>query len=75
MRLWLDCFGGYRRFAMTSLLANFAPPAWLLPIPSSDDPSPAKRPLNSRLNNDKLERVFGVRLPDWRLALRFCMAG
>jgi dTDP-4-dehydrorhamnose reductase len=44
-------------------------------IPSSDDPSPAKRPLNSRLNNDKLERVFGVRLPDWRLALRFCMAG
>jgi dTDP-4-dehydrorhamnose reductase len=47
----------------------------LLPIPSSDYPTPARRPLNSRLNNDKLERVFGVRLPDWRLALRFCMAG
>lgn len=47
----------------------------LLPIPSSDYPTPAKRPLNSRLNNDKLERVFGVRLPDWRLALRLCMAG
>jgi dTDP-4-dehydrorhamnose reductase len=45
----------------------------LLPIPSSDYPTPAKRPLNSRLNNDKLERVFGVRLPDWRLALRLCM--
>jgi dTDP-4-dehydrorhamnose reductase len=45
----------------------------LLPIPSSDYPTPARRPLNSRLNNDKLERVFGVRLPDWREALRLCM--
>lgn len=50
-------------------------PARLLPIPSSDYPTPAKRPLNSRLNNDKLERVFGVRLPDWQQALRLCMAG
>jgi dTDP-4-dehydrorhamnose reductase len=48
-------------------------PARLLPIPSSDYPTPARRPLNSRLNNDKLERVFGVRLPDWREALRLCM--
>lgn len=48
-------------------------PARLLPIPSSDYPTPAKRPLNSRLDNDKLARVFGVRLPDWREALRLCM--
>jgi len=48
-------------------------PARLLPIPSSDYPTPAKRPLNSRLNNDKLERVFGIRLPDWREALRLCI--
>ncbi|MDP2787353.1 MAG: dTDP-4-dehydrorhamnose reductase [Pseudomonadota bacterium] len=48
-------------------------PSRLLPIPSSDYPTPARRPLNSRLNNDKLERVFGVRLPDWREALRLCM--
>lgn len=47
--------------------------AMLLPIPSSDYPTPAKRPLNSRLDNDKLERVFGVRLPDWRVALELCM--
>jgi dTDP-4-dehydrorhamnose reductase len=47
--------------------------ARLLAIPSSDYPLPAKRPLNSRLNNDKLARVFGVRLPDWREALRLCM--
>ncbi len=48
-------------------------PARLHPIPSGDYPTPAKRPLNSRLNNDKLERVFGVRLPDWRQALSLCM--
>ena len=47
--------------------------AGLLPIPSGDYPTPAKRPLNSRLNNDKLERVFGVRLPDWWQALSLCM--
>lgn len=47
--------------------------ARLLPIPSSDYPTPAKRPLNSRLDNEKLERVFGIRLPDWRDALKLCM--
>jgi dTDP-4-dehydrorhamnose reductase len=47
--------------------------ARLLPIPSSDYPTPARRPLNSRLNNDKLARVFGVRLPEWRLSLALCM--
>ncbi|MFH1817381.1 MAG: dTDP-4-dehydrorhamnose reductase [Pseudomonadota bacterium] len=45
----------------------------LLPIPSSDYPTPAKRPLNSRLNNDKLERTFGLRLQDWRAALALCL--
>lgn len=48
--------------------------AKLLPIPSVDYPTPAKRPLNSRLDNTRLARVFGVRLPDWREALRLCMA-
>lgn len=48
-------------------------PARLLAIPSSDYPTPATRPLNSRLNNDKLARVFGIRLPDWDKALNLCM--
>ena len=47
--------------------------ASLLPIPSSEYPTPARRPLNSRLDNEKLARVFGIRLPDWREALRLCM--
>jgi dTDP-4-dehydrorhamnose reductase len=48
-------------------------PSRLLPIPSSDYPTPAQRPLNSRLNNDRLEQVFGLRLQDWRAALALCM--
>jgi dTDP-4-dehydrorhamnose reductase len=48
-------------------------PARLLPIPSSDYPTPAKRPLNSRLNNDRLEQKFGLRLQDWRAALALCL--
>jgi dTDP-4-dehydrorhamnose reductase len=54
-------------------LDNPETPARLLPIPSSDYPTPARRPLNSRLNNDKLTRVFGICLPDWRDALKLCM--
>lgn len=45
----------------------------LIPIPSSDYPTPARRPLNSRLDNSKLERVFGIRLPEWHQALKLCL--
>ncbi|HEX7971310.1 MAG TPA: dTDP-4-dehydrorhamnose reductase [Thiobacillus sp.] len=47
--------------------------AHLVPIPSSEYPTPARRPPNSRLNNDKLERTFGLRLQDWRTALALCV--
>lgn len=32
-------------------------------------PTPAKRPLNSRLNCDSFQRDFGIVRPDWRAAL------
>jgi len=48
-------------------------PARLVPIPSADYPTPARRPLNSRLDNEKLTRAFGLRLRDWREALTLCM--
>jgi dTDP-4-dehydrorhamnose reductase len=38
----------------------------LVPIPSSEYPTPAARPHNSRLCNDKLKNAFGVTLPPWR---------
>lgn len=45
----------------------------LTPIPTSDYPTPARRPANSQLDNGKLERVFGLRLPHWRKALELCL--
>ena len=44
------------------------------PIPAASYPTPATRPSNSRMSNDKLTATFGVRAPDWRDALRLCMA-
>jgi len=38
-------------------------------IPSSDYPTPARRPLNSRLECATLETSFGIKRPDWRLGL------
>ncbi len=44
------------------------PPA-ITPINTEDYPTPARRPLNSRLNCDKLHSAFGVRLPHWRISV------
>jgi dTDP-4-dehydrorhamnose reductase len=44
------------------------------PILTSDYPTPAKRPSNSILSNDKLARTFGTRLPDWREQLKSVFA-
>ncbi|HQU97623.1 MAG TPA: dTDP-4-dehydrorhamnose reductase [Nitrosomonas sp.] len=38
----------------------------LTAIPSTDYPTPAKRPLNSRLNTTKLEQTFGLNFPNWQ---------
>ena len=36
------------------------------PVPSSAYPTPAQRPLNSRLDTQRLQQAFGLHLPDWR---------
>ncbi len=43
------------------------------PVLSSDYLTPAKRPLNSRLNTNRLYDTFGIRLPRWENALSRCM--
>jgi len=35
-------------------------------VPTSSYPTPAVRPLNSRLATDKFRQAFGLMLPDWR---------
>jgi dTDP-4-dehydrorhamnose reductase len=41
----------------------------LIPIPASEYPVPAMRPVNSVLSCEKLAETFGVRMPSWELAL------
>ena len=38
-------------------------------IPSGAYPTPAKRPLNSRLDNSRTQQVFGLDRPGWRNGL------
>lgn len=39
------------------------------PIPTADYPTPAKRPLNSRLDTTKLRATFNVSLPSWQFGV------
>jgi dTDP-4-dehydrorhamnose reductase len=55
-------------FAKSHMLWDASQPT-LTPIPTSAFPRPARRPLNSRLSGEKLEKIFGVTLPHWEAAL------
>jgi dTDP-4-dehydrorhamnose reductase len=35
-------------------------------VPTSAFPTPARRPLNSRLSTRKLQQTFGLVLPPWQ---------
>lgn len=48
--------------------------AELEPIPSSAYPTPAKRPLNSRLDCTRLQQQWHVSQPHWQDALHECLA-
>ena len=70
----LTCGGETSWYGFAAAIAELGGyPTRLTPIPSSDYPTPARRPANSRLDNGKLARVFGLRLPHWREALKRCL--
>ncbi|WP_019502768.1 dTDP-4-dehydrorhamnose reductase [Pseudanabaena sp. PCC 6802] len=46
----------------------------VLPINTSDYPTPAKRPAYSLLDNTKLHDTFGLKLPDWKQSLQLAIA-
>jgi dTDP-4-dehydrorhamnose reductase len=61
---------GYARFVIEWARARghaikVAPEA-IEPVPTTSFPTPAKRPLNSRLSCDKLNQAFGLRMPSWQ---------
>jgi dTDP-4-dehydrorhamnose reductase len=51
-------------FALADRLVN------VTPITTAEYPTPASRPLNSRMDCRSTEQVFGVRRPDWQDGLR-----
>ncbi|MGR1217535.1 dTDP-4-dehydrorhamnose reductase [Metapseudomonas otitidis] len=64
---------GFASAIAETLKAQGKPCARLEPIPSSAYPTPAQRPLNSRLDGSKLWRDWDVALPDWRQGLEGCL--
>jgi len=61
---------GYARFVIEWARAHGMPikvaPEAVLPVPTTAYPTPARRPLNSRLSTAKLRRAFGLALPHWQ---------
>jgi dTDP-4-dehydrorhamnose reductase len=61
---------GYARFVIEWARANGLPvkvaAEAVKPIPTSAYPTPAQRPLNSRLSTAKLQASFGLKLPAWQ---------
>ncbi|WP_170553999.1 dTDP-4-dehydrorhamnose reductase [Ruegeria atlantica] len=58
-------WAGFARAIFTELETNCD----VTDIPSSEYPTPARRPLNSRLDCSSLETTFGITRPDWRRGL------
>ena len=67
-------WNGYARFVIDT--ARTLKPSLALavqevaPVPTSAFPTPATRPLNSRLNTSQLQHTFGLVLPDWQRGVK-----
>ena len=46
----------------------------VVPVPTSAFPTLARRPLNSRLNTDRLQATFGLTMPPWELGVNRMLA-
>jgi dTDP-4-dehydrorhamnose reductase len=64
---------GYAQHVIEAARARGLPvrvkPEALRAIPTSDYPTPAARPLNSRLATDKVRHSFGLSLPHWTVGV------
>jgi dTDP-4-dehydrorhamnose reductase len=61
-------------FAKTILeLCELSHNTELIPIPTTEYPTPAVRPQYSQLSNRKLKQVFDYEMPQWQKALQECL--
>jgi dTDP-4-dehydrorhamnose reductase len=56
-------------WARTRGLPMRVAPERIVAVPSSAYPLPARRPLNSRLDSQRLQRTFGLTMPPWPLGV------
>ena len=65
---------GYARFVIEWARANGRPvkvaASQIKAVPTSAYPTPARRPLNSRLDTTKLRQAFDLTLPDWQVGVQ-----
>ena len=69
---------GYAQFVIEWARAHGHPvkvaPNRVLPTLTQDYPTPARRPLNSRLDTTKLRSAFGITLPHWQQGVQRLLA-
>jgi len=63
----------FARAIMAQSAAKGGPACRVRTLASSEYPTRARRPTNSRLDCSKLKRVFDVSLPEWHSALDVCL--
>lgn len=63
---WYDYASHVIEYARSRGKALKIAPNGMRPITTADYPTPAKRPVNSRLHTQKIREVFNLNLPDWK---------
>ena len=60
----------WHAYAQFVFVAAGLDPERIHPITTSEYPTPARRPANSRLDTTRLRETFGLALPDWSVGVR-----
>ena len=63
---WFDYANFVLDYAIKKGLVLKLAPHDIKAVPTSEYPTPAQRPLNSRLNTQKLQQTFNIHLPLWQ---------
>ncbi len=66
-------WAGFATAILAASAAAGGPSARVMPIATSENPTAARRPANSRLDNNRLGRIHGVQLPRWQRSLQGCI--
>ncbi len=65
---------GYATALLASARQRWPDAGWrvqeMVPVTSTDYPTPARRPLNGRLDTTRLQHTFGLHLPSWEAGVQ-----